>query len=789
MENRIIFRAGIKRHKGSLLGIAALLFLITLSLCTVLTVSIRGNRYIQDELQRIGFGSLTAWVSDVPDMDDLTKSIRSQEGVEGITRQNLIFSEYEGNGVESDSEGQLIPWQTGNQEYRFFRDDLSGYEEAPEVIGEKEVYISPSMVSAMNLQIGDSITFPIARNGKNISFTVAGYYEDPVMGSSMIGMKGFLISPSAFDQIRQILVTEGADTLARSGAMLHITVDGDSGLTVSEMNQRLNENTPLSQYTEFIHSADAIENFMVILQNAFSGLLAAFALILLGVAFVVLGHSISGIIEQDWKDLGILKTIGMTGKQLVHQQVIQYLVAVFAGLLTGIVGAVPAVGIISRMTVTTSGVLVPPGITILPCLGVSIILLLLLTGFAVIKLNKIHLISPMEAIRGEESKSSLREKQDKHRKPRLAILEKGLMFRLAWRQFLSGRRRYFSACIVALLLVFFASLTGRMNNWLGPNGQGMMDAFNPADLDLGIQVLGELSQQEMEQVVQSYSTVTDSYELAMPSVSVNGANYTANVITEPQRFHISRGETSRNTNEVVLTETAASDLGVDIGDMVTIRGDKGTKEFVISGIYHCANDMGANLGMSRDGYLSIGNDDAKIWCHHYFLENPSQKQVITDTLEARYGGDVHIHENTWPGLLGIINAMHILLLFMYGMSAVFICIVTVMTGTRILDAEKKDLGIYKSIGCSVKMLRVTFALRFGIAAAVGAVIGIVGAGYLTDPLVSAVMRLAGISNFTSSPSVGMVLLPGVIITALFIVCSYFVAGKIKKEDMTVLAAE
>ncbi len=41
--------------------------------------------------------------------------------------------------------------------------------------------------------------------------------------------------------------------------------------------------------------------------------------------------------------------------------------------------------------------------------------------------------------------------------------------------------------------------------------------------------------------------------LAMPGVSVNGANYTANVITEPERFHILQGCTCINDNEVVLT--------------------------------------------------------------------------------------------------------------------------------------------------------------------------------------------------------------------------------------------
>lgn len=89
----------------------------------------------------------------------------------------------------------------------------------------------------------------------------------------------------------------------------------------------------------------------------------------------------------------------------------------------------------------------------------------------------------------------------------------------------------------------------------------------------------------------------------MPNVSVNGTNYTANVITEPEcfhisrgqtSFHVSRGQTSREADQVVLTEALAAVLGVDVGDPVTIRGNKGSGEFTVSGIYHCANDMGAN---------------------------------------------------------------------------------------------------------------------------------------------------------------------------------------------------
>ena len=793
LENQMIIRAGMKRHKGSLFGIAILMFLTALSLTAVLMIAYAGNSYIREEMERAGFGDLTAWTADVPDMEFLLESIRGQEGVEAAEVQRLIFSEYEANGVESDSEGQMIPWVSSENgistrsRYRFFENSLSGYAKAPEEIGEQEVFVSPSMKSMMDLEPGDTITFPIARGGQNISLTVAGYYEDPFMGSSMIGMKGFLISEKTYEEILSVIEESGMDALARDGSMIHM--ETAEGITVSEMNRVLTTNTPLSMYTEFIHSGETIAGFMMILQNAFSALFAAFAVVLLGAALAVMGHSISGLVEQEWKNFGLLKTIGFTGKQLAGQVMMQYMTAVGSGVVMGMLLAVPVSRRISRMMVTTTGVLLPIRFPVLPCMGVLAALLLLSAGFCFLRLGRLGRISPMTAIHRETGEQGSRGKHMGYN-PRIpAIRVRGLTFHLALRQVLTGRRRYVSACLVAAMLVFFASLAGRINGWLGTDGKGMMDAFNPADLDLGVQVLGKLPAQEMEQMVLSYTDITDSYMLAMPSVSVNGTNYTANVITEPERFHISAGQTCMGADEVVLTEALAADLGVGTGDTVTIRGNKGSREFRVSGIYHCANDMGANLGMSREGYLSIGEDDSRLWCYHYFLSDPSRKQALTEELEQTYGGNVHVHENSWPGLFGIISAMHVLIIFLYGVSAVFVCIVTGMAGARILDTEQKDIGIYKSIGCSVEMLRLSFALRFGLVAAVGAVIGTLAAVCFTDVIVSSVMRLAGISNFASGNTTGSILVPGLAVTFLFLWFAWLLAGRIRKEDMNVLTAE
>lgn len=783
MEQYTLLKAGIKKHRGVLAGIFILILLTSISLGTVLTVWTNSKSYIGSELTRAGFGELTAWVSGVPDEAALTTEIAGLEDVARVETQNLVFSNYTANEQQSDSEGQLILSAPEEGRYRFFTDDLNGYrQDAPEITP-GEVYVSPSLISMMGVKIGDSIDFAIARGSGTVSLTVAGFYEDPFMGSSMIGMKGFLISEADYAAITHTIANSGIDALARGGAMLHIFQEDHSEVTIAELNSILNETTDLPNYTEFVHSADAITGFMLILQNAFCGLLIAFVVILLAVVLVVLGHSITGAIEADTVNMGILKTTGFTSRKLRQIQLMQAAAAILPGMLIGIALTGPLSRLVGSATLTTTGIRIPVSIPWGLCLGAFAAVLLLLTAFVILKTAKIGRISPMKAIRGEAQGVSFRPQKTP------GIDGKHLGISLAVRQLLTGKKKYVSACIVAILLVFFASMIGRMDAWLGPDGKGMMDAFNPADHDIGVQMFGEHTIEEAQEVILSDTDITDTYLLAMPGVSVNGIDYTANVISEPDRFHILEGRTCTADNEMVVTEFVAADLGVSIGDTLTVTGDSGGSEYIVSGIYSCANDMGANVGLSREGYLKIGRDDPQIWCHHYFLSDPAQKTAVTEALNAAFGGDVHVHENTWPGLFGIISAMQALVAFMYAMVLLFILIVTVMTGSKILTSEQRDIGIYKAIGFTDRQLRLSFSLRFGMVAALGSVIGVLLSAVFTDPLVSTVMKFAGISNFTSSPGVLAVFFPAFLVTLLFTGFAYLAAGKIKRTDLTILITE
>lgn len=783
MAIKTLLTANMKAHRGTMLGIFSLFFLVALSLTAVLTVWQNSARYVNSEMDRMGYGDLTVWVSGLEDAAPLVQEITASGAVEQVGVQPLVFSEYQIGEQESDSEGQLVPYEPDDYPYRILTADLSAYQTEPSIPAPGEIYVSPSLCSMFGVRIGDRITFPIARSGVEKTFVIAGFFEDPFMGSSMIGMKSFLICGQDHEEISGIIAQAGTDGLAREGFMLHIFQATDSGRSASAFNMLLNAQTGLQRYTEFAHSRESISGFMLTLQNTFTCLLLSFAAVLLLAAAVVLSHSIGSTLAQDYGNMGILKTLGFTSSRLRSVQLLQYLSAALPGMAAGTALSVPVSGFVCRMTVTTTGLLVPDTLPAGLLLSVLAAVVLLLLAFVWLRTGRIARISPVSIMRGGEV-------EDKPaRRARLPLRKAGLGFWMALRQLLTGGRRYIGACAVAVLLVFFASLVGRVNAWLWPEGQGLMDAFNPADLHIAVQPIGETSAGDVERTIEEYTEITDSYELAMPGVSVNGVDMTANVITQPERFHLLAGRTCSAADEVVLTEFAAADLGVGIGDTVTVAGVLGSGEYTVSGIYQCANDMGMNLGMNRAGYDRIGEETPTMWCTHYFIADPDRQPAVMQALEERYGGDVYLHENTWPGLFGILSAMQMLMRLLYGVTAVFVLLTTLLTTGKLLRAERRDMAVYCSVGFPAGALRRSFAVRFGLTALLGSALGTLLSGLCSDPPVAVLMRLEGISNYASHPGMAALLLPGAVVTLLFTGFAWMAAGQIRTVPLTMLTVE
>lgn len=787
-----LLKAGIKRQKGSVVGLFLLMLAMTVTFVTALTVLHNSGRYIREEMQVLGYGDLTAWVSQTEDMEGLISEIDSLPEVERVAAQPVIFSGYTIHEKHSDDEGQLIAYDPADFPYKILNSELMGYQNhAAEVftIEPGTIYLSPAMQSSFQAKIGDEVHFRLSRDGAEKSFIVAGYFEDPFMGSSMIDMKSFLISQSDFDLLSTALQeTSDFNVLGRTGAMLHIDrIDnkeiGGAEQTAMQFSQYLHEHTSLANNTEFVYTDTTIYGFMMILQNVLTGFLLSFTILFAVVTLIVAGHSISNAMEQEYQDIGILKTMGCTSKKLQTVQLMQYLSGLVLGMLAGVLVSIYTVRLTAKYTITSTGMLMPVKLPLFWCIGGLLLILCFYTLFIGIQLKKVINVSPLRAISGKSLGRSLKKQKT------VVISAKRLDFTLALRQLLYRKKSYMGTFLIAVLLVFLASVVGRMNGWLGLNGEGLMDAFSVAEHDLGVQPKHSMDMEEMEAVIASYAEIEEIYELAMQSVNINGADYTANVLDEVSYFHVMQGKTCSMKNEILLTEFAAADLGVGIGDTVSVSRENKTADYTVSGIYECANEMGANIGMSRQGYARIADVEDYIWCKHYLLSDSSWNEEIMQTLQSRYPLDADVHTNSWSGLDGIVHTMQLLTIFMYGVIGMVILVVIALNSSKQVQFEQQDMAVFKSIGFTSGRLRGMFMIRTGAAAALGAAIGELFSILFADRMITVLLKSFGISRFASDIAILSGVVTPVLILVLFMLAAYLFSGRLKRVDIAVLVKQ
>ncbi len=595
------------------------------------------------------------------------------------------------------------------------------------------VYISPAMKSAFDVETGDSIHFELSRKDGIYSLTVAGYFADGFMGSSMIDMKSFLVSRDDYAAMQEIVSTAAdADVLGREGAMLHIFQSQGSPLLAMDFHKAIQEGTDVSLYTEFSYQQESILNYMLLLQDILAGFLIAFSAVLFLVCMIVTGHSLSAVVEQDKKDMAVLKTLGMSGEDIRNVYFLLYGGVILTVMLFGLLFAERIADMLARGLVTSTGMLVSVKMPFMLCFLLLMAFVLVFAIFQVLRTGKILTVAPMESIRETAGRKRVRTE----------IRRRFLEWDIALRELRFEKKNYIALFLIAAFLAVFLAVIGRMGTWLGPNGEGVMNAFSVADHDLGVQPFNrDVPMDEIEWVIEWYSPILGTYELQL-----------------------------------------------SIGDNVKVAANGRRGDYQVSGIYQCANGMGSNIGMSMEGYSQIGDITGFIWCYHYILENGNMRDFAMGYLQEHYRG-TSVHTNSWSGLNGIVFLTHILILALYLIAAVFILVSVALISGKLLQAETGNMAVYKSMGLSTVRLRRSFALRFLIVAAAGTAAGILLSALTADGMIGKVFRSFGIGDFHSGFSVMGTLLPFVLIPALFFLFARFFSARLKQVSIVTLITE
>ena len=778
MKYFTLLKANIKRQKGSFIGIFILIFIITVSLCAVLTIWSNSSTYEEEQINRLGFGDVTSWMyGKTEEVDALLTQIEQMDEVEKVGMQDILFVNYDVNGRDvTGGTGFALKYPDAEYEYYIYKDTLTGIEENPEPLQSGEMYVPPCFTTLYEAKIGDAVEIEITGEEDVETFTIKGYFEDPVSGSSMMGLKSMLISDEDWQHLLERFEEAGENAVTGGGYAFHIFKNKGEG-TVSGLQRKLNEETELGRFKGFTYQKTTITGFMLILQNIFSGLFLVFVLVLLVVAMLVLSHGIVSSIEQDYADMGILKAVGFTKGMLQLVKILQYVLPILLGMVLGITVSVPVVSAINRITVPATGLMIPTALPVVLMMASLSVILLILTGFIFFKTAMIDKITPIRAIRGGSD--------DVYFGSRLtmSIGKRALNLRLALRQLVSGKKQYISAGLAAVLLVFFLSLTARIDAWLGPDGDGLMATFNAVPYDMGVQIVDhEVKPEDITALILEDTKIEDSYRFLIARTEINGINYMTNICEKPEYYNMMEGRACLYDNEVIVTEFVANALGVKTGDTVQVTCEGRSLDFIVSGIYQCANDMGDNFGISKSGYERFDIEGETEYFTYYRLEEAEKKDEIVERLLDIYGDRIYVDDNIWSGTDSILFAMNAIGILMYAVTVIFIFVVIIMTGSKILYREQKDFGIYKSLGFSSENLILTFSLRFTVVALVGAILGCICSAVFTDKIIGCFLKIAGISRFASELTLVQMVLPAFCVVTLFTAFAYAASGKIRKVE-------
>lgn len=807
----LVIRGNIRRNKGSFIGILLLMFVVSVSFVTIFNVT-RCSKTRQDEaLKETGFGDYWSALR----MEELLNvdGTSTTEIIEKLEESDLIgkvshIPSYNLNLQVGDyitDWTYLIDIDNGSFTYRFF--DANDNEIKNLTLNDFDIVVPKCFATKYKVNIGDELRLK-RKDKEDIKFKVVAYLEDPFMGASLMGIKTNIVNKNTCDFLEKLYEEEIAEKKGNVYVqkMEFLTLfKADTDMKDAKFERELNRTTNYFSFTDISLSTKQSKKYTMTVVNLFSAIAFAFIIILLFAAFIVMGHSINSSIEQDYVNLGIYKALGMTSKGIRLSLAISYSIASIIGLLLGIPVAIPLIkmmnGIMSNSTSLFFKANIHPAMT----LAMIFVTVLIVVFFVMLKSHKVVVIAPVVAL--NEGRKSVNFSSAFN----LKISKKFLNSSIAYRQFSSNIKKYVSIMIITALLGIFMVIMNNVYAW-SKDSDAISDMFTYTETDGYISYRMDHAD-EVEQLIRQYSDFS-MHSMYTSYIMLDDVQMVCAFISDPNRFSsITDGRTCLYDNEILITPYIADEFDLKLGSTVKVTISGVSRDMVVSGIFDFGYDMGKAFAMSEDAKAAFGvgeyadgydelfsNSTVRYKNGNIVFEDKSQIRNIVDAIHEKYGTEYDTttvirsfncdNDFAYESALGDIGVgIQAMTLLVYVFGAVFICITISLVASKIMHSEKKDYGIYKSIGLPSGKLRSQMAIKFMVVCVIGSLFGSIISIAVTKPLLRKIFYQFGVSHYTAALCLADLIIPIIFMGLMGYVCAYISSRKIKKVEPRILITE
>lgn len=774
--------ANIRHGRGAFASIILLMMLLTFSFSGTVSNDDRLREARTERYTQEGVPDLLIWIYDDLLTDDMLNAVKDDPNVSTVrTEQGILFTHAP---LVDDKESEIrLTLNAYESNIRVFDDDFRDYA-ADNSLADGEIYLPSKLRMNDDFQKGATIKLQ-TNSGFDEAFTVRGFYEDILTGSLTTSGYNCIVTQHDFDR----LAAEKTDSLfsnERSAVLLtQIFINGTGVLSQTELRREIGTQSALISSANSAFTREMLANSVEMFSMVGTRIIFVFVVLLLIVVLITMHNSIRASIETDQAELGILKSQGFSATQICLVYVWQYTLALVIGAVLGILVSVPACRYLIAMWKTLTGIRSDTGVSFLKCAVLSVVIILICTVFIFAATARIRHISPVLAITGA--------KTEVHFDSRLntRIRKKPLAFFLALRQLNSRRKSYLGTAFIVTMLVFF--IVSIMILTKGLDGEQLFTDIT-GEISLsdtsGFRLTDtEEAESAIQEVDSGAKLLTESYHRMMVDEELIAVHAYR---SEKDVFPPLKGRVPQYDNEIMLTETVSEQLDKQIGDSVTVTYQDTEKEFIVTGYFQCVWEYGLVTVVTTDGMQRLGNNE--IDGAFVQVSDPAKQQEIIDLLNEKYAGRLKAEPLKESGYTSNIKQIVDFLMdsITYAIDAVlliFAAVIVTMACKRAFIRERTDIGIFKATGFTVSSLRMQFALRFTLIALLGSAAGCAAAILWSRKMITAILQVVGLTDFTVDYTLHMFLLPAVLLCLCFFLAAWAASRRIKTVNVRELVTE
>lgn len=739
-----ILKKDLKRKKT--MNVILLLFIILAvmfvasGLNNVLTV-MNGTDYYLD---KAGLGDFAVITMGGNSSDNTASVLEKADCVKNYRIENCIFGSRDNimrdNGAKTKPKNIPLFQSISDAKLKFF-------DENNEIITEVkqgEVMIAGNFIKNNDLETGDKIRIKLG--DVQLDLKIAGKVKDAFLGSDFMGNTRFFLNQADYDK----LISDETIREKYAGELIYIDTDDVSAVkaVIAELPGVAFDGD--RNMMKMCYVMEMIVAFVILILS----------ICLIVVSFVVLRFSIGFTIAEEYREIGVMKSIGLKNGKIRGLYVIKYLILSVIGGVVGFFASIPFGKMLllsasqNMVLGNNAGIL----INVISTIGTILTILLFAYGCT----GKVKKLTPIDAIRSGQTGERFRKKSFF----RLGKTNAKPSLYMAVNDILSAPRRFMTVIISFFICTLFVLIL--VNTVSTMKSDNLISTFCKKsdiyiiDTEYSMDLMNSDSRQAIENELKSIAdNITENGMPCKVGASVqykykitsNGNDYSISceqsVFIGADEYEYSRGTAPENKNEIAVTPRVSEMLGAEIGDTVTI--DFGTEkcECIITAYYQTMNQLGEFIKLSDEAPTDMRYIAGTGAYQVDFTDDPSDKEIENrkEKINKLYADAKVMNAAEYCiNCLSVVPTMEAIQYLLLAITIIVVILVTVLVERSFISDERSQIAILKAIGFRNGTIIKWHTLRFGIAALAAAVLAAIASIPMTKLCITPIFSMMGASD-------------------------------------------